>query len=364
MGTPVAFAMPALRVSCNLRAVVEVFAPGRVNLIGEHTDYTGGLAMPMAIDLGITVSGQRTEDGYVHLTSDVEVGEAVVSIDVTQAILGDVVPKWSRYVAGVVHELRPAAGFSGALSTSLPVGAGLSSSAALTVAVALALGSGGGGVDLALRCQRAEQLASGVPCGVMDHWTSISGVEDHALLLDFTAMTVEPVRIPLDAAVVVVDSGESHSLIGSAYANRRSACERAAAAIGPLRSATAAAVGAISDPVDRRRARHVVSENERVLAFADALRSGDLATAGGLMMDSHRSLRDDFEVSTAALDSLVERLRAIPGVYGARLTGAGFGGSVVALTAPGALEIGREVRACRGARRREGGRSGCETAKF
>ena len=329
---------------------VRAFAPGRVNLIGEHTDYTGGLALPMAIDLGTTVVGRATADPAVVLRSDDQHDPAVVGLDITDPAA--VEPGWARYVAGVVHQLHPGTGFEGTVSSTLPIGSGLSSSAALELAVALALGFDGDPVELARLGQRAEQLASGVPCGLMDQLASACGVEGHALLMDFTDGSVEPVLLPEDIDVVVVHSGEHRSLVGSAYAERRASCEAAAAIVGPLRDADLDALDAIADPVVRRRARHVVSENERVQRFVAAVRDRDPAAAGAVMVESHRSLRDDFEVSTPALDELVDRLLATAGVHGARLTGAGFGGCVVALTEPGTLEEGWTVRPSDGAARR------------
>jgi galactokinase len=323
-------------------------APGRVNLIGDHTDYTGGLALPMAIQLGTVVRGESRGEHVVLRSAD-EPEPAIVPIDV-----GDprsVSPGWARYVAGVIAEVRPATGFAGEVSTSIPIGSGLSSSAALEVAIALALGFQGTPLELAQACQRAEQRASGVPCGLMDQLASSAGVAGHALLMDFSSLDVRPVRVPDDAAIVVLHSGEPRALVGSAYADRRAECETAAREIGPLREATLDSLDRLSDPITRKRARHVVAENQRVLAFADALSSGDLATAGRLMTESHASLRDDFEVSTPALDALVERLESVRGVHGARLTGAGFGGCAVALTDPGVLHEGWTVEASPGARR-------------
>ena len=322
-------------------------APGRVNLIGDHTDYSGGLVLPMAIDLGTTVEGRRGGD-VVRLRSDGQEGEAVVPLDITAP--ASVSPPWARYVAGVVAVLRPAHGFTGRVSSTLPIGAGLSSSAALEVAVALALGFEGSSIDLALACQRAEQEASGVPSGVMDQLASAAGVDGAALLIDCSALTVAPAPLPEGVEVVVVHSGQSRGLVDSAYAQRRAEVEAAAADLGPLRTADPDAVQLLADPVVRARARHVVTENERVRRFAAALSAGDLATCGALMLASHESLRSDFEVSTPRLDALVARLAATPGVHGARLTGAGFGGCTVALTAPGALAEGWHVRAVAGAR--------------
>lgn len=326
--------------------VVTARAPGRVNLIGDHTDYTGGLVLPMAIDRETVVEGVRggTE---VRLRSDAAPGAARIPLDVAEPAATE--PPWARYVAGVVAEIGPAEGLTGSIRSTLPVGVGLSSSAALEVAVALALGFAGERIELAQLCQRAEQRASGVPCGIMDQLTIVSGRPGHALLIDCDTLDVEPVPVPVDAEIVVVDSGERRTLAGSAYATRRRQCEEAAGRIGPLRRADEHDVARLGDPVLRRRARHVVTENARVAAFAVALAQGDLVAAGALMGDSHRSLRDDFEVSTPALDALVEALVATPGVFGARLTGAGFGGAAVALCAPGALSEGLVVRPSTGA---------------
>ena len=355
------------------------FAPGRVNLIGEHTDYTGGLALPMAVQLGTTVQVELGGD-LVVLTSADEAGTVRISIERPDATLvaaerpGEAIvhrssdrsgavtdpvvrsvssgeqPSWGRLVAGVVAELRPGVGATGTVRTTLPIGAGLSSSAALELAVALALGFEGSALELALLGQRAEHRALGVPCGLMDQLTSASGVAGHALLLDCRTNAVSPVRLPDGLEVVAVHSGERRTLAGSAYAERAAACVAAEAVVGPLRDATLAHLGAITDAVVHKRARHVVTENARVLAFVDALTAGDLAAAGRLMAESHASLRDDFEVSTPALDALVERLAATPGVHGARLTGAGFGGCAVAITEPGALREGWRLEPVDGAR--------------
>jgi galactokinase len=335
------------RVDRRIGDAVRVFAPGRVNLIGEHTDYTGGLALPMAIDLGTTIEGVVQADRIVLRSADEpEPADLVLPVEDPSAVH----PDWARYVAGVVHELAPALGLAGQVHSTVPIGSGLSSSAALELAVALALGFDGPPLALAELTQRAEQRASGVPCGIMDQLASAAGVEGHALLMDFTTMAVEPVPVPAGATIVVIHSGQERTLAGSAYGERRAACETAATRIGPLLDATLADVGAIDDPVIRRRARHVVTENQRVREFAAAFRAGDLVTAGEIMRASHASLRDDFEVSTEVLDALVARLDATPGVHGARLTGAGFGGCVVALTDPGVLAEGWTVRASAGAR--------------
>ena len=332
--------------------MIRAFAPGRVNLIGDHTDHTGGLVLPMAIDLGTTVSGSLEGD-VVELRSAIESAPAVVSIDIVDP--AGIAPSWARYVAGVVAELRPDRGLVGTVATTLPVGAGLSSSAALEVAVALALGFEGTPLALAQLGQLAEQRASGVPCGIMDQLASAAGVDGHALRIDCTTLSVTPVPIPADVEVVVVDSGQRRELATSAYAERAGECQAAQRELGPLRSASLTDVAGLRDATVRRRARHVVTENGRVDELVAALSAGDRRTMAMLMAASHASLRDDFEVSTPVLDALVERLDSTDGVIGARLTGAGFGGCVVSLVERGAplptdLVLWR-VRPSAGARR-------------
>ena len=327
---------------------LRVWAPGRVNLIGGHTDYSGGLVLPMAIDLGTTIVGNRGHDRVVLVSRD-EPAPAEVPLGVSDP--ASISPAWARYVAGVVAEVAPTTGFIGQVSTTIPIGTGLSSSAALEVAVALAL-VGDDRVDrtqLALACQRAEHRASGVPCGIMDQLSSLLGVEGHALLIDCTTLAVTAVRLPDDVDVVVVDSGERRSLSTVGYADRRAEVGRAAEILGPLAEATLHDADALEDGVLRKRARHVVTENQRVRDVVELLGRGDIKAAGLLMTESHRSLRDNQEVTTKALDDLVDRLIATPGVYGARLTGGGWGGCVVALTDPGVIDMGWTVRPSAGA---------------
>ncbi len=311
-----------------------VRAPGRVNLIGDHTDYTGGLVLPMAIDRWTTIDaepdGQRIALSSHDEPDDVDLP---LLIDHPEAVH----PAWGRYVAGVVAEVGPTAGLRGTVHTDIPIGAGLSSSAALELAVALALGCDGTPLEIALLCQRAEQRASGVPSGIMDQLAIAAGVEGHALLIDCHALTVEPVALP-EGVDVVVQFVAHRTLVGSEYADRVAECARAEAVIGPLRHARIDDAARIDDPIVASRARHVISENARVREFAATLASGDLRAAGDVMVRSHESLRDDFGTSTAAMDAAVAALVANPGVWGARMTGGGFGGCVVALVEPGALD--------------------------
>ena len=311
------------------------FAPGRVNLIGEHTDYSGGLVLPVAIQYGVSI----------------EVGEARHEIALVSESLGAAPPfaadgggaavtGWARYAQAVAAELaslgRPAIGFDGTVRSDLPTGAGLSSSAALEVSVALALCAVAEfevePFELARACQRAELRAVGVPCGILDQAASVLGREGEALLLDCGTLDYRRVRVPAGAALVVVDSGIAHSHESSGYADRRRELEHALQLVGAERSTTVTLDDLASlDELSRRRLRHVVTENQRVLDFAAALERNDLAAAGALLVAGHASLRDDYEVSIPEIDLLVD-LAEDAGAYGARLLGGGFGGSIVALT--------------------------------
>ena len=327
---------------------VEARAPGRVNLIGDHTDYTGGLALPVAIDRHVVVRGDRGDEPVISLTSDQEPMSATIPLPVED--LREIKPLWARRVAGVALELGLEKGFEGSVESTVPIGAGLSSSGAFGVALALALGAGEdrSRLDIARLCQRAQQRSTGVPAGILDEMASLFGTEGHALLLDCHDLRVEPVPLLADADLVV--RYVSHrTIVGSPYSDRVAACADAEAEIGPLRLAHPDDVASISDPVVRARARHVVTENERVRQCADALRAEDLVEAGRLMTASHVSLRDDYEVSTPDLDAAVEALLGTPGVYGARLTGAGFGGCVVALSRPDAVTNAWTMRPIDGA---------------
>jgi galactokinase len=303
-----------------------VSAPGRVNLIGDHVDYTGGLVMPMAIDMHTVIDFTPAET--VTLRSND--AEGTVAFLAGSPYDPSLEPSWGRYVAAVASLMDSPRGFDGRVSTTLPVGAGLSSSAALEIAAALALGFNGDAQDLALLCQRAEHLATGVPTGIMDQLSIASARAGHATMIDCADLSVTHVPIP-DDATVLVHFVAHRTLVGSAYADRVAECGAAESEIGPLRSATLNDVARIADDVVRARARHVVTENERVVGFAAALATGDLTSAGRLMNESHNSLSRDYQVSTTQMDAAVAELTATPGVFGARMTGGGFGGCVVAL---------------------------------
>jgi galactokinase len=314
-----------------MAGVPTFLAPGRVNLMGDHTDYNDGFVLPLAIDRACTVRVAPPTDGReVQAVSEQLEGRTTVMADGTTEP-ATVEPAWGRFVAGVVRALverglavRPA---DLCIDTTVPVGSGLSSSSALAVALTLALGGESlDRVEAARIASAAETLATGVPGGLMDQLASLFGRAGHALLIDCRDTRVTPIAIPSSIAVLVVHCGVPRMLAGSEYATRRAECEAVAAALGlaALRDATDEQVH------DFPRARHVVAENTRVLATADALPRGDLSVLGQLLRESHASLRDDFGVSTPELDTLADVLVA-SGAAGARLTGAGFGGCVVAL---------------------------------
>ena len=326
-------------------AIEVVRAPGRVNLIGEHTDYNDGFVMPAAIDLEIRMAIVPTADRQITIVLD-DTGEAgTLNFDA----IGPPTRTWIDYIAGTALALaedgRPLRGFRGLLASNLPRGAGLSSSAAIEMAAALALlghEAAGPPEPRALAGQRAENRYVGVQSGVMDQFASAAGVADHAILLDCRSLAWHPVPLPLDeCALVVCHSGSSRKLETSAYNDRRADCERAVAAIAAiepsvrsLRDVDTALLRRAADrldPVAARRAQHVVEENARVLDVERALAARDLAALGRLFAASHESLRDLYEVSSPELDALVAIAAATPGVVGARLTGAGFGGCTINL---------------------------------
>jgi galactokinase len=318
------------------------YSPGRVNLIGDHTDYNEGLALPMAIDLGTTVTYRTDGSTRVVLVSSAEPEPAVVDLPASSdpEALADVHPTWARLVGAVAGLTELSSGGHGSVSTTLPIGRGLASSAALEVACALAMGFGvTRPVPLARLCQRAEQSATGVRCGLMDQLVATSATQGNALLVDFASLSTRRVPIPIEAEVVVVDSGVRRTLAGSAYETRRRECEAASSGLVPLGLLRLEDLSEIKDPLLRKRARHVVSECDRVRLCAEAFEHADLVEAGRLMTESHQSLAEDYEVSVQALDRLVDGLCDTRGVFGARMTGAGFGGCAVALAEPGALDV-------------------------
>jgi galactokinase len=324
-------------------------APGRVNLIGGHVDYHEGWVVSMAIDRDIVVDVAPRTDGRVVVRSHEYGGIVDVAADGSDEPSA-VVPPWGRAVGGVARTLaqagRPAVGADLSVRAStLPIGAGLSSSASFEVVVALALCDVAQCSlprrDLAVAAQRAEHLATGVPCGVQDQMASLCGRAQHAFLLDCRTFELEHLRLPGAVRVLIIHSGVPRTLETSPYAQRRNEGMAVATELGlrVLRDAT-------TDQVrERPRGRHVVSEMQRVRAFADALRVGDVQRCGALMVASHASLRDDMEVSTPELDTLVELLLGA-GAFGARLTGGGFGGCTVALVAAhDATRIAHDVSA-------------------
>ncbi|MBI3286730.1 MAG: galactokinase [Chloroflexi bacterium] len=317
-----------------------VAAPGRVNLLGEHTDYNGGFVLPMAIQRGVYLAAAPREDRRAIIVALNY--EARASFDLSA--IGTRVGDWSDYARGVAWALAQAgfspSGLEAVLWGDVPMGAGLSSSAALEVAFATTwdqLGSLGiPKLELAVRCQRAENEFVGVRCGIMDQMVTLLGAEGYSFFLDCRSLAYRFVRLPEDVQVVIVNSRVKRQLAASEYNARRRDCEEATRRLGmpALRDITPAEferrAGELPEGL-RRRARHVVYENQRVVRGVAALRQGNLAAFGRLMRESHRSLREDFEVSCRELDVLVEAARAVPGVYGARLSGAGFGGCTVNL---------------------------------
>jgi galactokinase len=319
---------------------MRVVAPGRVNLIGEHTDYTGGFVFPMAIDRWTTIDYDVADSGIVLDSAD---EDGTVSLALGQPFDASMKPSWGRYVGAVASLLDSPRGISGHVSTTIPVGAGLSSSAALEIAVALALGSHLPASELAQLTQRAEHIATGVPTGIMDQLCIASGRDGHGTMIDCRTLEVTHVPIPTDVKIVVRFIAH-RTLVGSAYADRVAQCAAAESIIGPLRDASLTDVGAITDTTIASRARHVISDNARVLTFASALAGGDYGTAGEIMSDCHRSLAEDFGISNDQMNAAVQDMRAIPGVFGARMTGGGFGGCIVALCEPDAVVDGWHVK--------------------
>jgi len=348
-------------------------APGRVNLIGDHTDYNEGFVLPVAIELDTWIAFRRRQDGHVRVASRQSRETGSFWIDQLAPVDGRGLgngsatglgsgsgrdsggPHWTDYVAGAAWSLReatlPVRGFDGVVDSSLPLGSGLSSSAALELVSALAL-LGGGHVlaapALAALAQRAERDYVGVDCGIMDHFASAAGREGRALLLDCRSLETRHVALPWGLRVVVCDTGSPRDLRNPAHRDRRAECGRVVALLSEkmpglcsLRDLDMASLRrhrALLPDAAARRAEHVVAENGRVLATVGALEAGDLDQLGRLFAESHASLRDLYEVSAPALDTMVEVARAVPGVVASRMTGAGFGGCTVNLVLADAVQ--------------------------
>jgi galactokinase len=327
---------------------VIVRAPGRVNLIGEHTDYNDGFVFPMALDFQILTAARKRQDQLVRIHS-VDY-QKTVEIYLEKPIIFDAKERWSNYPRGVLAVLIEKgirlAGMDLVFSGNIPQGSGLSSSAALEVSIALTLQSLNGfsmnGPDLARLCQRAENNFVGMNCGIMDQFISMMGRKDHALFLD--CRTLEYRHIPLeldDYRILICHSGVKHSLVDSEYNKRRQECETGVAILSQkhpniraLRDATLAELNALKNELNQtiyRRCRHVITENQRVLKSIESLKENDLVTFGKLMNESHDSLRDDYQVSCSEIDLLVDFARNFRGVLGSRMTGGGFGGCTVTL---------------------------------
>ncbi|MCC6264890.1 MAG: galactokinase [Bryobacterales bacterium] len=327
-------------------------APGRVNLIGEHTDYNLGFVMPIALDLACTAAIAPRADGILRIAS-LNLGE---THEAAAADLASLSPRkhWSDYVIGTAREVLalgfPVSGADVVIESTVPVGAGLSSSAAIEVSSALAF-LGGRSLDkmeLVKLARRAENDFAGMPCGIMDQYISVFGEERHAIRIDCRDLSCEAVPLPYDVSVVAVNSMVKHELGSSAYANRVRECAEAVAvfnerigSIESLRDVNAEQFTHWDEYIPetpRRRARHVIGENERVLAFRDACERHDKPEMGSLFYRSHKSMRDDYEISCEEIDFLVETAMAFDGCYGARMTGGGFGGCTVNLLRPDAVE--------------------------
>ncbi len=323
-------------------------APGRVNVIGEHTDYNDGFVLPMAIDRYTIVAAAPSLDRADSIQLRSTIGNGAISLDLNKSLRPGTKGEWSNYPAGVVAGFvargAKLQGFDALIHSTVPLGGGLSSSAALEVSTATLLeiitGQTLDPVDKALLCQKAEHDYAGMPCGIMDQFISVMGRKDHLLLLD--CRTRKPELVPMtdpSVSLLITNTNVKHELTSGEYAKRRAQCEQAAKSLGvsSLRDATAEMLQRARgnmDDVAFRRARHVIGEIERTVKAAQAVRASDWPKLGELMYASHESLRDDYEVSCDELDEVVKIAREIGpkgGVIGCRMTGGGFGGCTVAL---------------------------------
>jgi len=321
--------------------VIVAFGPGRVNLIGEHTDYNGGLALPFAIDRGVTVEAEPLAGGVIHAEA-----RDLAETDAFQVAEPEPADGWRAFVRGTVAELRASGvdvpGARIAFSGDVPRGSGLSSSAALEAALCLALLAVAGAeepdrIELARLCSRVENDWVGAATGRLDQLASLCSRAGEAIRIDFSTLALEPVALKLGGwGLVTLESGAEHSHAAGGYNERRAECRAACEALGVehLSAADPEAAGRLPEPLNRR-ARHVLAENARVDAMVAALRAGDLPEAGRLLDASHASLRDDYDASVPEVEDAVATLKRA-GAAGARMVGGGFGGSVLALLAPGA----------------------------
>ncbi|XP_071319578.1 galactokinase isoform X1 [Trachinotus anak] len=333
---------------------VAVCAPGRVNLIGEHTDYNQGFVLPMALPLVSVVVGSQTPGQDVTVVTATEDADEPRRVDFSVPSDGSMLcpglPGWANYVKGVIQHYKapPVPGFRAVIASSVPLGGGLSSSASLEVALYTFLQQlkpdDGDKVSKALACQQAEHTHAGVPCGIMDQFVSVLGREGHALLID--CRSLEATAIPLadpSLVILITNSNVKHSLTGSEYPTRRRQCEEAACILGKasLRDAKMKDLEEAKhrlDDVTYRRARHVIEEIERTAQAAETLKRGAYKEFGKLMVESHNSLRDLYEVSCSELDELVSAAMEVEGVFGSRMTGGGFGGCTVTLMQADAVD--------------------------
>jgi len=346
--------LSAFHATFGRAATVLARAPGRVNIIGEHTHYKDGFVLPAAIERETRIAAAPRYDGMVRLVAPDLGRETTFALTDADGQVG-VAPaptpeeRWSNYVRGVAAGLLaagcPVRGMDAVMSGDVPIGSGLSSSAAVEMVAVQAFAAIGdfdvAPAQAARIGQKAEQVFVGMNCGLMDQLASALGQPDHVLLIDCRDLSAQPVPVPAGVAILIADTSVRRQLAVSAYNVRRAQCEAAARALGvpALRDATLEMLDAVEmDAVVAARARHVIAENHRVLETVVALRNGDLLTVGSLMNASHASLRDLYEVSSLELDTMVTLLRQQPGCYGARLTGAGFGGCAVALMAADAVD--------------------------
>jgi galactokinase len=351
----------AFRAKYSAEPDVVAMAPGRVNLIGEHTDYTGGFVLPVAIDREVVIAVKKTPGNKIK----------GYSLDYDQAAeieAGDYDRKhpsnWLRYDMGVLSELEKAGkkipGFSFTIGGNVPIGSGLSSSAAVEMAVCTAmeglLGFNLADKEAALLCQRAENHFVGVNCGIMDQYISRVGKKDHAVLIDCTDLSTNRIKINTPGYTwLIIDSKKKRGLVDSEYNKRRQECEEGLKSaqtafpgrkIGGLRDISTEDLETLKnscEPIVFNRVKHIVTENDRVLKTVKALEAGDSLKVGECLYGSHASLRDDFQVSCSELDTLVDILSGVNGVAGARLTGAGFGGCVIVFLKEESVDKAREA---------------------